>query len=120
MLSHEPIMSFVFTEDNFRNPELPKDVSVVDVPLFLATDESLEGLGKLIHSRDELTTDKKNFEIVPWPVSGWRKLDPNTGDEAGTTEGEFKVHWEGDYYMGEPLAERSAKWLQTAQTSTLN
>ena len=44
-------------------------------------------------SQDEFTVAKKNFEIVTWPQPGWRKLDPNTGDEAGTTEGFFDVHW---------------------------
>lgn len=36
--------------------------------------------------------------------AGWRQLDPETGDEAGTTEGHFDVHWEGDYFYGTNLA----------------
>ena len=79
---------FVFTEENFRNPELPPDLKVLDVPLDVATDESLQGYGKLIYSRDEICVGEGNFEIKPWPVSGWRQLDPGTGDEAGTTEGD--------------------------------
>ena len=54
-------------------------------------DESLKGFGKIVHHPDEFTVEKKNFEITPWPVSGWRQLDPGTGDEAGTTEGDFDV-----------------------------
>ena len=96
--------SFVFTSENFSKPDLPSELEIIDVPLTLATDESLKGFGRIVHSRDEFTVEKKNFEIVPWPVKGWRKLDPNTGDEAGTTEGDFDVHWEGDYFYGHNLA----------------
>ena len=95
---------FVFNEENFRKPALPAGLNILDVPLVMATPETLQGFGKLISSEGELTTEKKNFEIKPWPVQGWRKLDPNTGDEAGTTEGEFLVHWEGDYFYGKNLA----------------
>ena len=102
MSNKEP--AFVFDEASFRDPDIPKGLKVVDVPVRLATPESLKGFGLLISERDELTAEKKNFEIVKWPVSGWRKLDPNTGDEAGTTEGDFEVHWAGDYYMGKNLA----------------
>ena len=43
--------------------------------------------------------------MTVWLASvGWRQLDPDTGDEAGTTEGHFDVHWEGDYYFGTNLA----------------
>ena len=31
-------------------------------------------------------------------------MDPGTGDEAGTTEGFFDVHWKGDFYYGKNLA----------------
>ena len=41
---------------------------------------------------------------MPWPVQGHRPLDPDTGDEAGTTEGPFEVHWHGDFYYGTNLA----------------
>ncbi len=37
-------------------------------------------------------------------VQGWRQLDPQTGDEAGTTEGDFQVEWKGDYFFGKNLA----------------
>ena len=47
-------------------------------------------------------------------MSGWRfdvggafaqrKLDPHTGDEAGTVEGDFAVHWCSDYFFGHNLA----------------
>jgi ureidoglycolate lyase len=96
--------SFTFTEENFRNPELAADVDIVEVPLAEATDEALEGFGFVIHSPDEVSVENGNFEIVQWPQPGWRQLDPGTGDEAGTTEGDFKVWWEGDFFRGTNLA----------------
>ncbi|GMH95917.1 hypothetical protein TrVE_jg11881 [Triparma verrucosa] len=95
---------FVFSEENFRAPKLPSNLNIVDVPLVLATDENLKGFGKIISHPDEITCEKKNFEIVPWPVTGRRPLDPGTGDEAGTTEGDFEVHWSGDFFHGKNLA----------------
>ena len=94
----------MFTSENFQNPELPSGLDVVDVPLTLATPESLDGYGYVIDDADDFTVEKGTFEIVPWPVSGWRKLDPDTGDEAGTTEGPFEVHWQGDFFYGKNLA----------------
>ena len=59
---------FVFTEENFRKPDLPSGLSVIDVPLVMASDETLRGFGKMISSKDELTVEKGNFEIKKWPV----------------------------------------------------
>ena len=95
---------FVFTAENFRNPELPSGLNIVDVPLVEATKESLEGYGLIVDDPEDFTVQKGTFEIVPWPVQGWRKLDPGTGDEAGTTEGDFELEWRGDYYHGRNLA----------------
>jgi hypothetical protein len=76
-------------------PELPADLRVHDVPLVDATDETLDGLGAIV-------TDPQHhpIEIVPWPVAGWRALDPGTGIEGGTTTGTFEVWWEGDMLFG--------------------
>ena len=104
LLATSPAEAFVFTAENFSNPDLPSGLQVVDVPLLEATDENLAGFGYVLHSADERTVEKGNFEIVPWPTSGWRSLDPDTGDEAGTTEGDFEVHWSGDYFHGKNLA----------------
>lgn len=96
--------SFVFTEDNFRAPTLPSGLTVKDVKLEPATNESLKGLGILMSDPEEFTVAKKNFEIKVWPHAGWRSMDPGTGDEAGTTEGDFEVYWQGDFYYGTNLA----------------
>ena len=95
---------FIFSPENFRKPQLPHALKVVDVPLEEATDDNLKGFGHLVRSRDEFQVEKGNFEIIRWPQVGWRSLDPHTGDEAGTTEGDFDVNWKGDYYYGKNLA----------------
>jgi hypothetical protein len=46
--SSEGAAAFAFTEENFKNPQLPHGLEVLDVPLVLGTAESLKGFGKLI------------------------------------------------------------------------
>lgn len=62
-----------------------------DIPLVEATAETLQGYGELIDG-----PDARAVEIVRWPAGGWRPVDPGTGDEAGTTEGNFEFWWSGD------------------------
>ena len=113
---------FLFSDDNNRRPKLPpgSELKVIGVPVTkLSADPSvankqLEGYGKLVEDPSHFTADgpssgsegapQRTFEIVKWPVQGWRQLDPGTGDEAGTTEGQFKVQWSGDLYLAENLA----------------
>lgn len=66
-----------------------------DVPLVVATEESVKGYGQLVD-------DPKDFEIeiVRWPAAGWRKVDEGTGDEGGWVEGIFHGEWTGDVLMG--------------------
>ena len=83
---------FVFTGENFRSPNLKKVRNIVELPVIDVNDNSdLEGYGYLVDDINSFTVESGNFEIVKWPTSGWRKLDPETGDEAGTTEGDFEV-----------------------------
>jgi len=65
------------------------------VPLVRATPESLRGCGELVEDRRDF-----EVEIVPWPLEGWRKLDPGTGIEGGTTSGHFEFAWKGDLLYG--------------------
>jgi hypothetical protein len=60
-----------------------------ELPLVLATDESLKGYGCLVD-------DPKRFpvEIVRWPAAGWRPIDENSGNQGGVTEGLFEFWWE--------------------------
>ena len=83
---------FVFTSENFRNPQLRKVSNIVEVPVVdVKRNDDLQGYGYLVDDINKFTVESGNFEIVKWPTSGWRKLDPETGDEAGTTEGNFEV-----------------------------
>ena len=60
------------------------------IHLVEATQENLKGYGRLID-------DPKHceIEIVRWPAQGWRAIDPDTGDQGGTTEGMFDFYWQG-------------------------
>lgn len=62
----------------------------IEIALVKATDESLEGFGKLVTRAPECTV-----EIIQWPAPGWRPVEPSTGIEGGTTEGEFACRWQG-------------------------
>eukprot|EP00931_Biecheleriopsis_adriatica_P080457 TRINITY_DN53804_c0_g1_i1.p1 TRINITY_DN53804_c0_g1~~TRINITY_DN53804_c0_g1_i1.p1 ORF type:complete len:276 (+),score=43.23 TRINITY_DN53804_c0_g1_i1:52-879(+) len=95
---------YVFSSENFRKPSLPSGLKVQDLELEVASDESLVGLGRIVHSPNDFTVADRTFEIARWPQPGWRPLDPGTGDEAGTTEGDFEVQWKGDYFYGHNLA----------------
>ena len=54
---------YVFSEENFRNPDIPSGLNVLDVPLTLATEQSLEGYGKLMSAPDDLTVEKGWFKV---------------------------------------------------------
>ncbi len=76
-------------------PALPAGLRSVETPLIRATAESLAGYGLLVSD-----PDRHPVEIVRWPARGWRKVDPDTGDEGGTTEGLFAFWWQGDVLFG--------------------
>lgn len=80
---------------DYLNPGLPANLRLVDMPLVDATPESLRGYGQLV---DDPAHCK--VEIVRWPAAGWRPVDEDTGDEAGTTEGVFVSDWQGDILYG--------------------
>ena len=83
---------FIFTSENFRSPNLKKVKNIIELPVINVVDnKDLAGYGYLVDDVNNFTVESGNFEIVKWPTSGWRKLDPDTGDEAGTTEGDFEV-----------------------------
>lgn len=65
------------------------------VPLIDATDQTVEGFGRLVDDPDSC-----EIEIVQWPAQGWRPIDDGTGDEAGWVEGVFHGGWRGDVLYG--------------------
>jgi hypothetical protein len=80
---------------DYLNPSIPADIRLIDVPLVRATPESLAYYGEIV--RDPKA---HRVEIVPWPLSGWRRLDVGTGIEGGTTEGIFACEWRGNELLG--------------------
>ena len=80
---------------NYLNPDLPAGLRVVQMPVVEATAQSLQGYGHLVDDPNHC-----QVEIVRWPAAGWRSVDTDTGDEAGTTEGVFISDWQGDILYG--------------------
>ncbi len=76
-------------------PQVPARCTQHEIPIVLATPESLAGYGRI--ERDFGTAE---IEIVRWPAQGWRPVDADSGNEGGTTEGVFAFHWEGDVLYG--------------------
>ncbi len=70
-------------------------LDLVDVPLIVATDDSVKGYGCLVDDPEGF-----EIEIVQWPAQGWRPVDAGTGDEAGFVEGIFHGNWKGDVLYG--------------------
>lgn len=67
-------------------PSLP----LHEIPLVEATAKTLTGYGGLVSQPEHCP-----IEIVRWPAQGWRHVDPDTGDQGGTTEGIFNFYWQG-------------------------
>ena len=84
-----PAPEYLF--DPSDKPALP----LHDVPLIVATDESVRGYGALVEHPDDI-----EIEIVRWPATGWRQVDEDSGDEAGWVEGTFHGEWQGDVLFG--------------------
>ena len=70
-------------------------LDLFEVPLIIATDESVKEYGCLVDDPEEF-----EIEIVQWPAQGWRPVDAGTGDEAGFVEGIFHGNWKGDVLYG--------------------
>ncbi len=83
------------TAPDYLNPQIPPGLKRVVMPVVEATPESLQGYGQLVTSPAQF-----EIEIVRWPAQGWRNVDPDTGDEAGTKEGVFHSEWKGGILYG--------------------
>ena len=102
---HEAARAPVGTDRNmYLNPKVPPDVGITEVPIVRASEETLRDVGHLVEDPQQFTVESGRFEIVPWPQPGWRPLDPGTGIEAGTTEGQYSLFWEDGRLYGENLA----------------
>ncbi|MDH3760750.1 MAG: ureidoglycolate lyase [Gammaproteobacteria bacterium] len=75
---------------DYLSPDVPRELPWHDVPLLVASDETIQGYGCLVDSADDF-----DIEIVQWPALGWRPIDAGTGDEGGVVEGIFHSEWRG-------------------------
>ena len=80
---------------DYLTPDVPGELPWHDVPVRIATDETLAGYGHLVTDPDTF-----ELEIVTWPAAGWRSIDTGTGREGGTTSGVFEFWWEGELLRG--------------------
>jgi hypothetical protein len=80
---------------DYLDPKIPPGMRRVRMPVVDATDDNLRGYGHLVADRDAC-----RIEIVRWPAQGWRRVDEDSGDEGGTTEGLFFAEWKGDVLYG--------------------
>ena len=83
------------TSFDYLNPDLPRGLRRVTMPVVEATPQTLQGYGHLVEDPQHCP-----IEIVRWPAQGWRPVDEGTGDEGGTTEGVFVSEWQGDVLYG--------------------
>ncbi len=83
------------TAPNYLEPGVPSGLRRVSMPLVVATEEALNGYGRLVDD-----PQRERIEIVRWPAQGWRPVDLDSGDEGGTTEGRFISYWDGDVLLG--------------------
>lgn len=76
---------------DYLSPDVPAVLPWHETPLVRATDATLAGYGRLVDDPRECP-----IEIVRWPASGRRPVDPGTGDQGGTAIGTFEFWWDGD------------------------
>jgi len=81
--------------DSATAPRLAETHGIAELPLVRATPQALAGFGRLVE--DYAGTE---IEIVTWPASGWRPVDPGTGNEGGVAEGIFEFWWAGEVFYG--------------------
>ena len=80
---------------DYLSPDVPGQLPWHDVPLVVATDESVAPYGRLVDRPEDC-----EIEIVQWPAQGWRPVDAGTGDEGGVVEGVFHSEWHGEVLHG--------------------
>ncbi len=80
---------------DYLSPDVPEQLPWHDVPLIVATDESVRDYGYLVENPENC-----EIEIVQWPATNWRPVDAGTGDEGGVVEGIFHSEWRGGFLHG--------------------
>ncbi len=80
---------------DYLNPDIAPNLEFFNILIVEATPETLKGYGLFVDNPDDFA-----IEITRWPAQGWRKVDEDTGDEGGITEGDFISEWQGGYLFG--------------------
>ena len=80
---------------DYLHPDLPPRLPHTRMSVRVATQDALEGYGRLVDDPARCA-----IEIVRWRARGWRPIDEDTGDQGGTTEGVFVSEWKGDVLFG--------------------
>jgi ureidoglycolate lyase/seryl-tRNA synthetase len=80
---------------DYLSPDVPAELPWHDVPLLVASDDTVQSYGYLVDDPDDF-----EIEIVQWPALGWRPIDAGTGDEGGVVEGIFHSEWRGEVLHG--------------------
>ena len=106
-LPHRSRTPTMTSKQKYTNPQVCEGLGLHQVPMKLATNENLKGMGVIVDDPADFTVEKKTFEISTWPTSGWRKMDPGCGDEAGTCEGKFDIYWDGDFLCPSGVSSRA-------------
>ena len=80
---------------DYLSPDVPDRLPWYDVPLVVASDETVRGFGCLVDDPEDF-----DIEIVQWPAQGWRPVDAGTGNEGGVVDGIFHSLWRGEVLLG--------------------
>ena len=80
---------------DYLSPDVPEQLPWHQVPLIVASSETVEPFGYLVDNAEEC-----EIEIVQWPAPDWRPIDAGTGDEGGVVEGIFHSEWQGEILHG--------------------
>jgi len=87
---------------------------VINLPLVIATEESLAGLGRLVPNFED-----EEVDLVQWPKKGFRDLERKTGFTP-ITEGTFRTWWDGQMAHAENHSVESGKYNVAIDISTEN
>ena len=80
---------------DYLNPDLPAGLRKVCMPIVVATAQTIKDYGMLVDNPEDC-----QIEITRWPAQGWRPVDLDSGDEAGTKQGIFSSEWKGEILYG--------------------
>lgn len=101
---HAGIMPAVITnqseQDLANMPSIGrKEATIHVVPIVVASEETLQGYGRIVHD-----FDKEQVIIEVWPTQGWRPVVVGTGNEAGIVEDGFTMLRKGNILFAENQA----------------